>query len=135
MSEINKAYKTYLMQDLLAGGLSIALVNPSVYTYSSAHSTLANLPANPFLGSITALQNVTVNNAVLDADDVTIANVPNPSTDPQAPALITEALLIKNTGTASTSRIVAAFTGLSINANGSGITIRWSDLTGKILSL
>ena len=101
--------------------VKVSLVDTDQLSYSSLDEYYSDLFANGIIGSAT-LENVTVTNGVLDADDV---NITAGNTE-------SEALLIWiDTANTETSRLVAwldeSVTGLPILPNGSNVEITWNE--------
>ena len=113
---------------LLGGGIDLAdddiraiLIDTGEYTYSTAHETLDDIPAEAQIAVSGALTNKTIAGGVFDADDVTLTSVSGNSVE----AIV----LYKHTGTASTSPLIAYINGVSATPNGADITAQW-DATG-----
>lgn len=83
---------------LTAGNLKVVLVDTAEYTYSSTHQYLTDLPVAARVATSTAIANTTVNNGVLDGDDVSIASVTGPT--------IEACVVFIDTGAEATSRLV-----------------------------
>jgi len=101
--------------------VKVSLVDTDQLSYSSLDEYYSDLFANGIIGSAT-LENVTVTNGVLDANDV---NITGGNTE-------SEALLIWiDTANTETSRLVAwldeSVTGLPILPNGSNVEITWNE--------
>jgi len=98
----------------------VALIDTGTYTYSDTHDFFNDVTG--VVGTPQTLTSKSVTNGVFDAADVTFTSVTGNSV---------EALLIYiDTGTASTSRLVAyidtGVTGLPVTPNGGDITITWN---------
>lgn len=106
--------------DLQSLTAKVALIDTGVYTYSSAHEFFSSVSG--VIGTPQTLTTKSVTDGVFDAADVTFTAVTGNSA---------EALLIYiDTGTASTSRLVAfidtGVTGLPVTPNGGNITVTWN---------
>lgn len=100
--------------------VKVALIDTGTYTYNSAHEFYSSVSG--VVGTPQTIANTTVTNGLFDGDNVTFTAVTGNSA---------EALLIYiDTGTASTSRLVAwidtSVTGLPVTPNGGDITITWN---------
>ena len=123
-------------EDFLAGNIDmssdtivLALVDTDIYTFNSAHEDRADVSDSAVVSTAT-LASKTITGGVFDADDATFTSVSGANC---------EALLIfKDTGTQSTSRLIAYIdtaTGLPILPNGGDITVRFSSGASKIFAL
>ena len=115
--------------NLSSNVVTIALIDTGVYTFSTGHLSRANVP-NTAVISTANLASKTITNGVFDAADATFVSV----TGANCEALI----LFHNTGTQSTSRLIAYIdtaTGLPILPNGGDITVRFSDGASRIFAL
>lgn len=110
----------------LTGTLKAVLIDTADYTYSAAHEFYSSASAGA-VGTPGTIGSKTYTNGLLDGADVTFAAV----TGDPCEALI----LFLDTGTPSTSRLVAYFdtgvTNLPVTPNGSDVTITW-DAAGII---
>lgn len=114
----------------LTGTVRAALIDTGVYTYNAAHeffSSVSGVVGTP--GEIGATKTYT--GGVFDGADVTFTSVTGNTA---------EAILIYiDTGTASTSRLVAwldtGYTNLPVTPNGGNITITWDNGSSRILQL
>lgn len=133
----NLSYPKY-RQALMDNGVDIkdstikgVLIDTGAYTYSAAHDFLDDVPSAARIGTPQTLQNKTITNGVLDADDITFSNV----TAGTGSAATVEALLLyRDTGTEATSELIALYdtvSGLPLALNGSSVKITW-DATGII---
>lgn len=117
--------------DWLNDNIKVALVDTADYTVNLATDEfLDDIPGGAIVATSANLASKTATNGVADAADVTFTAV---SGD------VSEALVIyKDTGTASTSRLIAYIdtaTGLAVTPNGSDITVIWPSDAGRIFSL
>lgn len=115
--------------DLDADTITIALIDTGNYTYSATDQYRSDISDDAVI-SATNLSNKTTANGVFDADDATFTSV----TGANCEALI----LYQNTGTNSTSRLIAyidSATGLPIVPNGGDITVAFSSGSNRIFSL
>jgi hypothetical protein len=115
--------------DMTDNTIVIALIDTDVYSFSTNHQYRTDIPNDAVIASA-PLANKTTTNGVFDADDATFSSV----TGANAEALI----LFQDTGTASTSRLIAyidSATGLPILPNGGDITVAFSSGSNRIFSL
>ena len=106
--------------DLNDSTVKVALIDTGTYPYNSAHEFYSSVSG--VVGTPQTINNTTVTNGLFDGDNVTYTAVTGNSA---------EALLIYiDTGTASTSRLVAwidtSVTGLPVTPNGGDISITWN---------
>lgn len=115
--------------DIEADNLKVVLVDTGLYTYSSAHDFLDDVPMGARVATSGNLAGKTIVNGVFDASDVTINSVTGSGIE----ALI----LYRDTGVEATSNLIAYFdtgvTGLPVTPSGANITITWN--AGGIFSL
>ena len=115
--------------DLDSNTIKVALVT-GAYTYSASHQYYSSVSA-AVIGTPATLTNKTVTEGVFDADDVTFSSVTGNQ--------VTKILLYQDTGTASTSPLIALFdtaaAGLPITPNGGNITIAWSNDAARIFRI
>jgi hypothetical protein len=115
--------------DLDSNTIKAALVT-GAYTYSASHQYYSSVSA-AVIGTPATLTNKTVTEGVFDADDVTFSSVTGNQ--------VTRILLYQDTGTASTSPLIALFdtaaAGLPITPNGGNITIAWSNDAARIFRI
>jgi hypothetical protein len=115
--------------DLDSNTIKAALVT-GAYTYSASHQYYSSVSA-AVIGVPATLTNKTVTEGVFDADDVTFSSVTGNQ--------VTKILLYQDTGTASTSPLIALFdtaaAGLPITPNGGNITIAWSNDAARIFRI
>lgn len=117
--------------DMTASTIKVALVRG--YTFSAAHKFLSDLTGagGSVVGSAVALASKTYTSGVLDAADTTFPTV---ASGAAIPALV----IYNDTGTASTSRLVAYIdtaTGLPVTPGGGDELITWDNGTNKIFKL
>jgi hypothetical protein len=104
------------------------------YTVDLAlHDNLDDIPAGDRPAGYTSgnLSLKTVTDGVADAEDVVLTAVP-------ASGAAGAIVIYKDTGTASSSRLIAYIdtaTGLPITPNGSNVTITWDSGTNRIFKL
>ena len=111
--------------DLTGGSVKISLVDTGITTFSSTqefYSDLVDIATGEL--SVANLDNITVTNGVVDADNVTFVSAANTTLD-------AEALVIWiDTANTATSRVVAwmdtNIDGLPISPTGGDIDIVWS---------
>lgn len=123
------SYKQRLLDPNMAGGggvgidmntdtIKIVLLT-SGYTYNAAHDMLDDLVVasnSPTSGGTATVTSPTVTNGVFDAADTVFTSVTTGFT-------ITQYAVYKDTGSASTSPLIALFDGHSQATNGGPITI------------
>jgi len=103
-----------------SGTVKVALIDTATYTYSAAHEFYSSVSG--VVGTPVVLTSKTFVNGLLDAADLTFANVSGATA---------EALVIYiDTGSAATSRLLAYFdsgvTGLPVTPNGGDIDLSWN---------
>jgi hypothetical protein len=107
------------------------LVDTGAYAVNLAtHDNLDDVPSGARIATSAALVSPTVTDGVADANDVVFTAVSGASVE----AII----LYKDTGTESTSRLIAYIdtgTGLPVTPNGGDITISWDNGSNKIFKL
>ena len=106
--------------DLADDTIKVALIDTGTTAYSSAHNYYDDI-SSAVIGTPQTLGSKTVTNGVFDAADVTFTGVSGASV---------EALIIyKDTGTASTSALIAFIdtvaSGLPVTPNGGNISVTW----------
>lgn len=120
-----------LDQNDTTNGPFCALVDTGTYTYNSAHDFYNDVTGvTTPIGTPVALASKTINSpsaGVFDAADTTLTSVTGASA---------EAILIfQDTGTASTSSLVAFIDGITVTPNGGNITIAWDNGASRIFAL
>lgn len=107
------------------------LVGTANYTYSSAHASLADIPAAARIATSGTLSGRTAALGVADAADITFGTVSG--------NIVNAVVLYSNSGTDSSSPLVAyldtAVSGLPLNPNGNPIAIAWDNGNSKIFVL
>ena len=96
----------------------VVLVDAGAYTYSAAHDNLDDIPAPARIATSPALTGITTTDGVFDSADVTITAVSG--------ATVERAVLFRDTGTASTSTILAQYdtaTGLTLTPTGGSVVV------------
>ncbi len=109
--------------------IKIALVDTGTYTYNASHEHYDDLSG--VLGTPVALGSKTVTSGVFDAADATF-------TTPSAGTSIEALVIYKDTGTASTSDLIAYIdtaTGLPFTSNGADVDIIFDSGSNKIFAL
>lgn len=130
-----KAKESFLSQnpsiDLDTDTIKVAVVDlTSDYTYSSAHQFKSSVTSYSGTTDQT-LTSVSITNGVFDAADITFTAV-SQSASKTAGALV----IYKDTGTASTSPLIAYIDGFTaITPNGGDISFTWSNGSSKIFAL
>jgi len=117
--------------DMDTDTIKVALVNTSTdYTYSSSHQYKSSVTS--YSGSTDqSLSSVSVTNGVFDAADATFTSVAVSGTKTVAALVI-----YKDTGTASTSPLIAYIDGFTaVTPNGGNIAVTWDNGTSKIFAL
>lgn len=126
----------------LSGAVDLATATVKVrltagYTYNAAHDFLNDVGGDDYHDS-PALSGKTVAGGVFDADDVVLPAVPNAQDGFGDPIDWDGAVLYVDTGTPSTSRLIAfldSATGLPFMGDGSDVTIEWDAGAAKIFAL
>lgn len=111
--------------NLSASAIKAALLTDA-YTYSTSHEFLSQCGAR--VGVDQALNNVSVNGGVFDADDLDFGALP-PGNNLKA------VVIYKDTGNPTTSPVLFHFdtvTGLPMATNGGGVTVPWDNGVKKI---
>jgi hypothetical protein len=107
--------------DLNDNTVKVALLQ-ATESYASADTFLSDITAGAVIGTAQTINNTTVTNGLFDGDDVTFTAVSG--------AQVVTLLIYIDTGTASTSRLVAwidtGVTGLPVTPNGGNISITWN---------
>jgi hypothetical protein len=126
------ATKKAALDAILATGTAKAyLIDTAVYTYSSAHDFLADIPSGARIGSAVTLQNVTTTDGVFDADDVSFTGLVS------APTIEAIAICV-DTGVEATSRFLCYIdtaTGLPVSAGATQANVAWDSGANKIFKL
>lgn len=114
-----------------------AILVDNSYSFSNAHDMRDDIvSANELTtgGTSGNLSSKTVTDGVADAANITFTAVTNtPPTDD-----VSAIILFKDTGTPSTSRLIAYIdtaTGLPFDASGGDVTVAWDDGTNRIFKL
>lgn len=109
----------------------VAQLTGSNYVYSSAHTSLADIPVSARIATSGTLTGRTATLGVADADDVTFNALP-------AGPLVTSLILYVATGVESTSTLLAYFdtmNGFPVSTNGSSLQVVWDSGERKIFKL
>jgi hypothetical protein len=123
-NKIYPKYKQALLDgasniDLDGGNIKAALIDLADYTYSDAHDFLDDVGGTAIVAASGNLASKTIVDGVFDAADFSFSSV----TGDQSEGLI----LYYDTGTASTSRLIAYFdtgvTGFPVTPNGGDINV------------
>jgi hypothetical protein len=124
-------------QDMIEAGLSLTsgstlkciLIDDADYTPNyNTHDFYNDVAAAARVGTLTALASKTATDGVFDAADTVIATVTGDQSE--------SVLLVNDTGTESTSRLVALEALASaVTPNGGDITVAWDNGTNKIFKL
>lgn len=115
--------------DLLVDTIKVVLIK-NTYTYDPAHEFYSSVNTH-VLNTPQTLANRTTTDGVFDADDVTFTSVTAGDT---ANAIA----LIKDTGVAATSPLIAYFDDITYFpavTNGSDVVIQWSNGAAKIFAI
>ena len=111
--------------------IKAVLIDTAEYTVDDATDTfLSNIPGAARIATSAELTGKTVTDGVADAADPTFTSVSGPE--------IGAVVLYKDTGSASTSRLIAYIdtgTSLPFTPNGGNVIVSWSDGSGKIFGL
>ena len=115
--------------NLLAGAVTVSLIDTGTYTYDNAHWYISNVGGASIIANSSALGSKTTVNGVFDAANVVFSSV----TGTTAEAVI----IWIDTGTETTSPLVAYLdtniTGLPVTPNGGDINLNWA--TGGIFAI
>jgi hypothetical protein len=111
--------------------IKVRLVRTSAYTFSQAHDYANDLPAaivtDVTLGS-KSTNGGGSDPGCFDAADAVFASVPSG-------AAIDALVIYKDTGTASTSPVIAYIDGFSVTPNGGDITVQWQNTNPFIFKI
>lgn len=110
--------------------IKVVLIDNSLYTVNLATHDYFNDVSAAVVGTPQTLVSKTVTNGVADGADITFSNVNG--------ATIEALIIYKDTGVASTSRLIAYIdtaSGLPITPNSGDIIISWNNGSSKIFSL
>lgn len=111
--------------------IKAVLVDTGLYTANLAtHQNLSDIPSGARVATSGNLASKTSTGGVADAADVTFVAVTG--------ATVEAIAIYKDTGTASTSRLLAYIdtgTGLPVTPNGGDITVQWSNAANRIFKL
>ena len=111
--------------------IKAVLIDTATYTVNTAtHANLSDIPSGARVATSGNLSNKTSTGGVADAADLTFTSVTG--------ATVEAIALYKDTGTASTSRLLAYIdtgTGLPVTPNGGDITLAFSNGANKIFKL
>ncbi|MEU2203590.1 hypothetical protein AB0P19_06900 [Microbacterium oleivorans] len=114
-----------------SGNIKVVLVDTGLYTPDLAtHANLSDIPTGARISTSANLASKTVTGGVADAADITFTAVSG--------ATVEAIVLYKDTGTASTSRLIAfidTMTGLPFTPNGGNVNLAWSNGATKIFKL
>lgn len=114
-----------------ADNIKAVLVDTGTYTFSVAHEFLSDIAVGARVATSGNLAGKTTTNGVADANDVTFTAVSG--------STIEAVVLYKDTGTASTSALIAyidtATSGLPATPNTGDITVVWDNGANKIFKL
>lgn len=111
--------------------IKVVLVDNGAYTVNLTTNTfLSDVPAGARIATSGNLATKTVTSGVADAADITLTAVSGAS--------IESVVIYKDTGSASTSRLIAYIdtaTGLPVTPSGGDITVAWDNGANKIFKL
>lgn len=117
--------------DWIDDTIKAVLVDTGAYTFNqSSHQFLSDIASGARIATSSALAVKSATAGVCDADDVTFSTVTGPTVE--------AVVLYKDTGTASTSRLIAyidSATGLPVTPNGGDINVVWDNGANKIFKL
>lgn len=120
--------------NLETDNIKVCLVNTvtgTTYTFSAAHNFLSDVTAGAIKATSANLTTKAFSGGVFDADDVTFTSV-------AAGDAIEAFIIYKDTGTSTTSRLIAYFdtaTGLAVTPNGNNIVLTWDNGANKIFKI
>jgi hypothetical protein len=112
--------------DMLVDNIDVRLVRVSAYTFSQAHDFADDLPAAIVTDVRLGTKSTTAGE--FDAADAVFTSVP-------AGAAIDALVIYKNTGSASTSPLIAYIDGFSVTPNGGDITVQWQNSSPYIFKI
>lgn len=112
--------------------IRVVLVDTASYTYSTAHQYLSDIPAPARVATSGDLTGKTATDGVADASDVTFTALSG--------ATVEALVIYKNTGTASTSPLIAYIdtsgaSPIAFTPNGGDLTVAWPSTGAKIFRL
>jgi len=117
--------------DLVNDPVVGVLVNTTLYTFSSNHAWLADVPSAAQIAMSGTLTGRTVTQNVFDADDANFGSVTG--------LPVQAVVLAKYTGVPASSPLIChldqAVTGLPLNPDGSVVNVIWSNGTNRIFAL
>lgn len=118
--------------NFITDNIKAVLIDLGSYTPSlGSHSNLSDIPSGARVAISGNLSSKTATLGVADAADIILVGVSGASIEAVA--------IFKDTGTPSTSRLLAlvdtASSGLPITPNGGDITLQWSNGSNKIFKL
>jgi len=115
----------------IADNIKAVLVDTAAYAVNLAtHANLSDIAAGARISTSANLASKTATGGVADAADPTFTSVTG--------ATVEAVILYKDTGTASTSRLLAYIdtgTGLPVTPNGGDITVQFASTANKIFKL
>lgn len=129
------AFKEALLSgsvDLTAMDVKALLVDTADYTYSAAHNDYNDVPAGAIVDESGVLQNPTITNGILDADDIVVSSV----TGDQFEAIILYVILSASPlSTLLMAYLDTGYANLPCTPDGGDVTIVWPSDANKIFSL
>lgn len=112
-------------ESILQAGLNLSsltvkavFLDSADYTYSAAHDFLSDVAAGSRVGTAQTLGSKTFTNGVFDAADVTFTGITG---DPSEVILI-----YVDTGTESTSALIAYIDGITVTPAGQNVSVLWN---------
>jgi hypothetical protein len=114
--------------NLLSDTIMVALIDTSTYTYSAAHQFYSAITG--VVGTPVQLTSPTVDQptpGTFDAADATFTSVTGNT--------VSAIIIYKNTGTSSTSPVLAYIDGVSVTPNGGNIIASWDNGANRIFGL
>ncbi len=133
MSALYPKFKQALLEGTLGtGGLvsltvKVALIDTADEVYLATDEFYSQVTAAGVVGTPATLTSKTFTDGVFDAADVSFAGVTGDSVE--------AAILYVDTGTPTTSRLIAFLDGFTVTPNGGSINLVWSDLASRIFAL
>lgn len=120
---VNTLVKQKALQALLAtGNVRAVLLNTTgdgtLYTYSSAHDFLNDIPSGARVADSGPLTNMTFTNGVFDADDLTFYFVSG--------ATVEALWVYLDTGVEGTSLLLSYHDSLTLTPSGISVVVQWS---------
>lgn len=130
MSALYPSFKQALLDtglNLATFTVKVALLDSADEVYNAADVFLSDVTAAGIVGTAQTLASKTFVGGVFDAADATFPGVTGDSVE--------AAVLYVDTGTATTSRLIAYLDGISVTPNGGSIILTFDNGASKIFAL